>query len=52
MAKMRGDGQAAGDRRRNVVARERRDQPLEPVAREQNQTGEGDGLDEIEFHVT
>ena len=48
----RGDGQAAGDGRGNVVARERRNQPLEAVADEQNQTGEGDGLNEIELHVT
>ena len=42
-----GHGESARHRRRDVVAREERDESLQAVAGEQDDPGEGDGLDEI-----
>ena len=45
----RGDRQAAADRRGNVHARQRRNQPPESVAEKEDDAGEGDGLNEIQL---
>ena len=43
-----GDEEPADDRRRNVEAREQRDRTPQPVAGEENNPSNGDGVDEIE----